>query len=89
MDIGKSRDNYDKEERPRFFNCNTYEYIAKECWKPRKDKEMRKCYKCDRIGHMAKDYRSEQKMKIRSTQEENNKENDNNEEDFVKGSEQI
>jgi len=59
MDIGKSRDNYDKEERPRCFNCNTYEHMAKEYWKPRKDKEMRKCYKCDRIGHMAKDCRSE------------------------------
>ena len=87
MDIGKFRDNYDKEGRSRCFNCNIYKHMAKKCWKPRKDKEMRKFYKCNRIVHLAKDCRLGQKMKIRSTQEENDKENDNNEEDFVKGSE--
>ena len=87
MDIGKSRDNYDKEGRPRCFNCNIYRHMAKECQKPRKDKEMRKCYKCNRIGYLAKDCRLGQKMKIKSTQEENDEENDNNKEDFVKGSE--
>jgi len=85
MDIGKSRDNYDKERRPRCFNCNTYRHIAKECQKLRKNKKTRKCYKCDRIQHLEKDCRLGHKMKIRSTQEE--KGDDNNEENFVKGSE--
>ena len=30
MDIGKSRDNFNKDRRPRCFNCNTYKHIAKE-----------------------------------------------------------
>jgi len=30
MDIGKSRDNFNKDGRPRCFNCNTYRHIAKE-----------------------------------------------------------
>jgi len=33
MDIGKFRDNYDKEGRSRCFNCNIYKHMAKKCWK--------------------------------------------------------
>ena len=87
IDIGKSRDNFNKDERPRCFNCNTYGHIAKECQKPKKNKETRKCYKCDRVGHLAKDCRSEQKMKIRGIQEESDKEDNDKEESFVEGSE--
>jgi len=31
MDIGKIRDNYDKEGRSKCFNCNKYEHMAKKC----------------------------------------------------------
>jgi len=51
---------------------------------------MRKCYKCDKIGHLTKDYRSKQKMKIRRNQEEiekSNKEEDDRKKGFVEGSE--
>jgi len=64
--------------------------MARECRKPKKEKEMRKCYKCDKIGHLTKDYRSKQKMKIRRNQEEiekSNKEEDDRKKGFVKGSE--
>ena len=84
IDIGKSKDNFDKDRKPRFFNYNIYRYMAKECWKPKKDKEMRKYYKCNRIGHLAKDCRLGQKMKTRSVPEESDKEDDDKEESFVK-----
>ena len=31
MEIRKFKDNYDKEEKPRFFNCNIYGHITKDC----------------------------------------------------------
>jgi len=37
MDIGKARENFDKDGKLRCFNCNTYGYMAKECWKPKKE----------------------------------------------------
>jgi len=46
---------------------------VKECRKFKKEKETRKCYKCDKVGHLAKDYRSKQKMKIKRNQEESDK----------------
>jgi len=36
MEIGKSKNNYDKDGKPRCFNCNIYEYIANDCQKPKK-----------------------------------------------------
>jgi len=30
MDIGKSNDNF-KDGKPKYFNCNKYEHMAKEC----------------------------------------------------------
>ena len=31
MNIGKSKDNFDKDKKPRFFNCNIYGHMAKDC----------------------------------------------------------
>jgi len=53
MDIGKSQDNFDKDGKPKYFNCNIYGHLAKKCRRPKKNKEMRKCYKCDKVGHLA------------------------------------
>jgi len=53
-------------------------------------KKTRKCYKCDKVEHLAKDCRSKQKMKIRRNQEESDKsdkEEDDKKKGFVKGSE--
>jgi len=89
MDIGKSQDSFDKNRKPRCFNCNIYRHMVKECRKPKKDKETRKCYKCNKVGHIAKDCRSKQLMKIRRNQEETDEadKEDDKEEGFVKGSE--
>jgi len=90
MDIGKAQDNFDKNRRPRCFNCNTYGHIARECRKPKKKKEIRKCYKCNKVGHLVKNCRFKWKMKIRRNQEKSDKsdkEEDDKKKSFIKGSE--
>ena len=47
---------------------------------------------CDKVGHFAKNCRSGQKMKVRSIQDDldnEDKEDNNKEKDFVKGLEQT
>jgi len=66
MDIGKTRENFDKDGKPRCFNCTTYEYMAKEYRKPKREQDTGKNYKCDKAEHIAKDCRLEQKMKNHS-----------------------
>ena len=81
MDIGKTKNNYDKEEKPKCFNCNKYRHIAKEC-QERKEKDSRKCFKCERKCHIAKDCKEKQPMKIRSIKEESDNEEKSFGEDF-------
>jgi len=81
-------DNFDENEKPRYFNCNAYGHMVRDCRKPKKEKEMRKCYKCNKIGHLAKDCMSKQIMKIRRNQDEVDKsdeEEDNKKKGFVEG----
>ena len=85
MDIEKSRNNFDKNGKPRCFNCNLYGYLAKECKRPKKERETRKCYKCDKQGHLAKDCKSKELMKNRRNQADDSE--DEKEKGFVKGSE--
>ena len=62
--------------------------MVRECRKPKKEKEMRKYYKCNKVGHLAKDCRSKQTMKIRRNQDEadkSDKEKNNKKKGFVKG----
>ena len=54
IDIGKSNDNF-KYRKLKYFNCNKYSHMAKECWNKKKEKETRKCFKYDKEGHIAKD----------------------------------
>ena len=58
--------------------------MARDCRKPKKEKEMRKCYKYNKIGHLVKDCRSKQIMKIRRNQDEVDK-SDEEENDKKKG----
>ena len=78
MDIGKSNNNF-KDRKPKCFNCNKYNYIAKECWK-KKEKKTRKCFKYDKEGHIVKDCKGKQSIKKQKIQEESddkdNEEND-------------
>ena len=62
--------------------------MARDCRKPKKEKEMRKCYKYNKIGHLVKDCRSKQIMKIRRNQDEVDKsdeEEDDKKKSFVEG----
>ena len=74
IDIGKAKDNYDKEERPKCFNCNKYGHITKECWK-KKENDTRKCFKCEQVGYITKDCKIKQMIKKRSVQEESDDKN--------------
>ena len=42
IDIGKAKDNLDKDGRPKCFNCNTYRYMAKKCQRLKKEKKNKK-----------------------------------------------
>ena len=87
MDIGKTRENFDKEGKPWCFNYNVYEHMAKDYRKLKKKWDTRKCYKCNKIGHIIKDCRTGQKIKNHSIQEETDEEKDKKQEDFREGSE--
>jgi len=63
MDIRKAKDNFNKEKKPKYFNCNVYGHIAKDCKKTKKEQDTKKCYKWEKIEYMAKDYKSGQKTK--------------------------
>ena len=66
MNIGKSKDNFDKDGKPRYFNYNIYGHMVKKCWRSKKEKDTRKCYKYNKVGYLARDCRSGQKIKNRS-----------------------
>ena len=58
--------------------------MAKECWAKKKERKTRKCFKCDREGHIAKDCKGKQMMKNRKIQEDSDDENNKKEEGFGK-----
>ena len=87
MDIGKAKDNFDKDRKPKYFNCNIYRHIAKNCQKPKKEKDIRKYYKYNKIEYITKDYRSEQKIKNHSIQEESDNDKDDKQKNFGEGPE--
>ena len=38
MDIRKTKENFNKDRKPKCFNCEIYRYITKDCQKPKKEK---------------------------------------------------
>jgi len=54
IEIGKSNENF-KDGKSKFFNCEIYGHIARDCKKPKKKKDTRKCYECGQIEHIARD----------------------------------
>ena len=84
MDISKTKDSYDKEERPKCFNCNKYGHIVKE-YQKRKEKDPRKCFRYKKVDHIAKDCKEKQPIKTRSIKEESDDED--KEKSFGKDSE--
>lgn len=78
MDIGNSKENF-KDGKLRCFNYNLYKHMARDCWRPKKENNNKKFYKYKQAGHIAKDYKTEQKIKNQSVQ--NNTETDAEDED--------
>ena len=85
IDIGKAKNNFDKDKKPKYFNCNIYKHMAKDCRKPKKKKDTRKYYKCKKIGHIAKNCKTEQKIKNWSIQKNTNTEYNDKGQSFVDG----
>ena len=82
----KSKDNYDKDRKPKYFNCNIYKHIVKNCQKLKKEKETRKYYKCNKVGYLTKNCKSGQKIKNRSVQKKLNNEDSNKEKCLIRDS---
>ena len=79
MYIGKSNNNF-KNGKPKYFNCNKYGHMAKECRSEKKERETQTCFNCNKKGHIAKDCRGKQIMKKRKVQEESDDEDNKKEE---------
>ena len=58
--------------------------MVKDCQGKKKEREMRKCFKCDKEGHIAKDCKGKQTMKNRKVKEDSDDEDDEKEESFGK-----
>ena len=63
INIGKAKDNYNKEGKFRCFNCNIHKHMSKDCWKLKKERKTKKCYKYNKVEYLTKDCRSGQKIK--------------------------
>ena len=35
MNIGKTKENFNKDGKPKCFNCKIYEHMAKDCQRPK------------------------------------------------------
>ena len=62
MNIGKSNENF-KNRKLKYFNCNKYEHMVKKCQLKKKERETRKCFKCNNKGYIAKDCKGKQLIK--------------------------
>ena len=80
MDIGKSNDNF-KDGKPKYFNCNKYGHMVKECQLKKKEDKWQ-CFKCDKEEHIAKDCKGTQSMKKHKVQEESDEKDEGKEQSF-------
>ena len=48
--------------------------MAKECRTEKKEQDTQTCFKCDKKGHIAKNCKGKQTMKMRKVQEESDEE---------------
>jgi len=81
MDIRKSNNNF-KDGKPKYFNCNKYKHITKECRSKKKERETRKCFKCKKEGHITKDCKGTHSMKKQEVQEGSDNKDEKKEQSF-------
>ena len=65
INIENSKENF-KDGNLRYFNYNLYRHMAKDCWRPKKEKDNKKYYKYKQAGHIAKNCKTGQKIKNQS-----------------------
>ena len=87
IDIGKAKDNFDKDRKPKCFNYNIYGHMVKDYKKQKKKQDTKKCYKYKKVEHIAKNYRLGQKIKNWSVEEKSDTESDRKEQGFGDSSE--
>ena len=56
--------------------------MAKECRLKKKEHETRKCFKCEKEGHISKDYKETQLMKKQQVQERLDNKDEKNDQGF-------
>ena len=85
IDIRKFKNNYEKNMKPRYFNCNIQQRIAKS------QKKRRRLENTTNMTKQNTQQRTieQQKIKNKSVQEDSDNEDNDKEECFVRGSEQI
>ena len=74
------------------FQLQCIQTYSKRLQETKVKKEIRKCYKCDKVGHFVKNCRLGQKIKNRSIQDDldnEDKEDNNKKEDLVRSLEQA
>ena len=87
MEIGKAKDNFDKDRKPKYFNYNVYRYMEKYYRKSKKKWDTKKCFKYNKIEHIAKDCKIEQNIKNCSVQKETNDKKNEKQKSFIEGPE--
>jgi len=71
--------------KTKYYNCNKFEHMAKDCRQSKKEKKPQGYFKCGKEGHITIGYRVPQQMKIRSSQKEDSKDEED-QKGFVEGS---
>jgi len=57
--------------KPKYYNCNRFRHMAKDCRQPKKEKKPQEYFKCSKEEHIAIRYRAPQQIKTRGSQREN------------------
>ena len=83
MSIGKFNKNF-KDGKSKYFNCNKYGYIAKKCQAKKKEQETRTCFKYNKEGHIAKDYKEKRIIKKQKVQKGSDNKDDKSKQGFGK-----
>ena len=83
MDIRKSNKNF-KDGKPKYFNCNKYGHMTKECQLKKKKHETRTYFKYNKEGHIARDCKGKQTMKKWQIQERSDDEDKKKKQSFSK-----
>ena len=66
MEIGQQQNN-GQGRKPKYYNCNKFGHMAKDCRQPKKEKKPQGYFKCSKEGHIAIGCRASQQMKTRSS----------------------